>query len=186
MSNSTTIGGLPSQQAGGLLGLVVMPLIAIAAFVFAPSIAALVIVVVAVATVLLAEYLARTVDLYRTGTAQRWVMSGLIAMSGAAIAITGIVVLRAGNVPWSLIAVGGVAGGLLGLGIIFIVYVADERPRLARLALGLVAFVGIVAGARAVAHLFAVARGGVQATLAAAGFLGLFLVLVLFNAWDMR
>lgn len=131
------------------------------------------------------EFLARSVHLNRTGAKPRQVIAIAVALSVLVIAGTGVVALLAGNAPWNLIILGAVAGGLIGGGILAAAVFAEDRPRLARGIVVLIALIMAVAGAVAVSHLSGFATAGSQATLAAGGFLGLFVVLGFFGVKEI-
>lgn len=185
MYTSNNPSNLSGRQQADFLLLVVMPVIALAVFLFAPAFTAPVLAVAVVVTIVSAEDIARTIDLRRVGRALRGVIGLTIGVSVVVLGVLGFVSIRGRGAELTLIVPGALVGAFLTMGLVGLVHVAEYRPRMARWGVALVFVVLLVAGVWIVSHLIGVATHGRQAALAASGILGFFVGVGLFLTRDV-
>lgn len=176
---------LSDRQRRAVYAVILLPIIAVAGYVYLPAIAPPILVATSIGLAVAVEFLARSVHRNRTPVKLRRDIGVVVALGILVIAGTGVAVLRARTPLLDMIFLGAVVGGIAGGMTIAASVFAEDRPRLAQGIIVLIVVMMVVAGARAVGHLSGFAPAGPQAVLAAGGFLGLFVVLGFFGVKEI-
>lgn len=186
MSSTSTLSNLSGRMQGQFLAIVVLPLAAVAGYLAVPAYAAAALIVASVTSVAAFETIARRINIERVGASQRQIVAVTVAANGLAITLIGGAVLLAGDAAWETVLIGGAIGAFLAIDVIGLTWLADDRPVLARGLLASLLIIVVVAALLGLGQLLGMGIGTVEATLAASGFLGLFLVYALFIASEVR